>query len=185
MLTREGYSVRSVDQHRHKYSDAIAEWLDYHPDHEDESTGDVESPTGYVARFGRTLLVTDSRGFVDRDTYRTEQEARERYTDCEENYTLWQSGGYAAEVCEDCYFAHHYGAHEYNGQWFAGESDTASERKPLGLIADDADVLDWTDSETGRGIDTFSMNRCAGCGSALGGARYRLLIVPTDADAAN
>lgn len=95
MRTREGISVRLTDQYRHKYSDAIAEWLDMHPDYEDESTGDTEAPTGYVARFGRTLLTTDSRGFVDRDTYRTVEEARRALDDIADEYYSWESGAIA------------------------------------------------------------------------------------------
>ena len=37
-------------------------------------------------------------------------------------------------VCVDCYFAHHYGATEHDGQWFAGESDTPCDREPLALL---------------------------------------------------
>lgn len=67
-------------------------------------------------------------------------------------------------VCQDCYFAHHYGATEVDGEWFAGESD----------IPADVDLFDNTDSETGDGIRGFSSRRCDGCSSHLGGARYRL-----------
>jgi hypothetical protein len=169
-------------------------------------------------------------------------------------------------VCQDCYFAHHYGAHqeEYDVEiygddgsgphfhralplWFAGEDDEPvggwheirhnhtldHNREPLGLIEDDVDVADntcsnhtwdremecpvcddgvaaWlpTDGLTleydwpngypalcwvcggsgeieetcphcGRdgdenGIQEFSWSRCHGCGSPLGGSRYRL-----------
>lgn len=80
-----------------------------------------------------------------------------------------------AYVCTDCYFAHHYGATEHNGEWFAGESDTPSDREPLALLAA-YDCADNTDSETGAGIEEFSMSRCEGCGSTLGGARYRLAL---------
>jgi hypothetical protein len=79
-------------------------------------------------------------------------------------------------VCVDCYFAHHYGAHEHEGQWYAGESDIPSDRKPLGMIDDERHLADNTDSETGEGIDSFSMSRCDGCGSSLGGERYRLAV---------
>lgn len=54
------------------------------------------------------------------------------------------------EVCVDCYFAHHYGAHEYDGQWYSGESDTPCEFEPMSDIADDFHVFDNTcaDHET-------------------------------------
>jgi hypothetical protein len=78
-------------------------------------------------------------------------------------------------VCTDCYFAHHYGAHSHDGRWFAGESDTPADREPLGRLAG-LELADDTDSETGEGIDDFSWRSCEGCGSSLGGARYRLAI---------
>jgi hypothetical protein len=60
-------------------------------------------------------------------------------------------------------------------EWFAGESDTPSDREPLALLAG-FDLADNVDSDTGDGIDTFSSSRCHGCGSTLGGTRYRLAI---------
>ena len=80
------------------------------------------------------------------------------------------------EVCTDCYFAHHYGVTEDDGQWFAGDSDGACDRKPLGLLDDTAWIADSTDSDTGEGFTEFSWSRCEGCGSTLGGARYSLTI---------
>ncbi len=82
---------------------------------------------------------------------------------------------YNIEVCIDCYFAHHYGAHEHDGQWFAGDSDTPSDREPLNRLGDET-ATDNTDSETGEGITTFSWSSCDGCGSGLGGERYRLAV---------
>lgn len=100
-----------------------------------------------------------------------------------EHYDIW--------VCVDCYFAHHYGAHEHDGQWFAGESDTPADREPLALLSTVAkyvspwaDVTDNTDSETGEGIDPFSSSACEGCGSPLGGARYRLAVWPKELEEA-
>ena len=78
-----------------------------------------------------------------------------------------------ARVCVDCYFAHHYGAHEHEGEWFAGESDVPCDREPLALLAG-FDLADGTDSNTGEGMETFSWRSCDGCGSTLGGARYAL-----------
>ncbi len=80
-------------------------------------------------------------------------------------------------VCVDCYFAHHYGAvKDEQGQWFAGESDTPCDREPLNLCSMDDELADNTDSETGEGIQDFSWSSCDGCGSTLGGARYRLAV---------
>lgn len=82
-----------------------------------------------------------------------------------------------ATVCVDCYFAHHYGAREINGEWFAGESDTPCDREPLALLANH-ELADNTDSETGEGMEDFSWRSCEGCGSTLGGSRYRLAVFP-------
>lgn len=80
-------------------------------------------------------------------------------------------------VCTDCYFAHHYGATEHDGEWFAGDSDTPCDREPFGLWRQPGyEFADNTDSETGEGIDDFSWRRCSGCGSTLGGSRYRLHV---------
>jgi len=75
-------------------------------------------------------------------------------------------------VCTDCYFAHHYGVVEHEGKFYAGESDTPADCKPLGLC-EGAELTDNTD-ENGEGYDEFSMRACQGCGSRLGGSRYRL-----------
>jgi hypothetical protein len=107
-----------------------------------------------------------------------------------------------AWVCVDCYFAHHYGASERDGQWFAGGTDTPADREPLNklegyettdntcsdhtvedLYDSDGDRTDetsaceycgQTDYETGE--QTFSWSSCDGCGSTLGGSRYRLAV---------
>lgn len=101
-------------------------------------------------------------------------------------------------VCTDCYFAHHYGRHEHDGLWYSGESDEPCELEPLGKL-DDVDLSDNTCSDhdadetrdddyelieipcthcgqTGyeNGIQEFSWSSCGGCGSNLGGSRYRL-----------
>jgi len=82
-------------------------------------------------------------------------------------------------VCTDCYFAHHYGAVEVDGEWFAGESDSPCDREPLSRLADCDSLADNTDSETGEGLQDFSWSQCEGCGSTLGGARYRLALFDT------
>jgi ribosomal protein L37AE/L43A len=114
-------------------------------------------------------------------------------------------------VCTDCYFAHHYGATEVDGQWYAGESDTPSDREPLGLIPDIghvsgiwrvtfvsdntcsehsvSEILDGDEYEIDTtecphcgqrgwedGHTEFTWSSCDGCGSHLGGSRYRLAI---------
>jgi hypothetical protein len=61
-------------------------------------------------------------------------------------------------------------------EWFAGESDTPCHREPLGLWVQGHELTDNTDSETGEGIEEFSWRQCNGCGSTLGGSRYRLAV---------
>lgn len=97
-------------------------------------------------------------------------------------------------VCEDCYFAHHYGHrdivvvgrlgaglnNERAGRaWVVGPDfsypENVADREPLRLL-DGYDLYDNTDAETDEGIDTFSWSSCDGCGSTLGGSRYRLAI---------
>lgn len=79
------------------------------------------------------------------------------------------------EVCTDCYVTHHYGATEHEGKWFAGESDSPCDRKPLALL-EGFRLADNTYSETGEGIEEFAWNCCKGCGSTLGGTRFRLKV---------
>ena len=80
-----------------------------------------------------------------------------------------------ADVCEDCYFAHHYGYREHDGRYFAGESDSAANAEPLTLLAG-MELADACDAETGEGIATFSSRACDGCGSHLAGSRYALAL---------
>jgi hypothetical protein len=80
-------------------------------------------------------------------------------------------------VCVDCYLTHHYGAQKNDGKWFAGESDTPCDREPLNRLSD-SEIADNTNSETGEGINDFSRYSCDGCGSTLGGSRYRLAVFP-------
>ena len=78
-------------------------------------------------------------------------------------------------VCVDCYFAHHYGMTERDGQWYAGDNDTPIDRKPLTRLGG-FELADNTDAETGEGIDDFSWSDCEGCESTLGGSRFRLAV---------
>ena len=125
-------------------------------------------------------------------------------------------------VCQDCYFAHHYGAYQrefeaddfglvgpdgdddlpgYVQLWYVGEGDEPvggwheirhnhtldHNREPLGLIEDstgcevcEADgelqvpCEQCGSADDENGIQEFSWSRCQGCGSPLGGGRYRL-----------
>lgn len=78
-------------------------------------------------------------------------------------------------VCTDCYFAHHYGAEKRGEEWFVDGGQEPCDREPLTLLEGSV-IADNTDSETGDGINEFSWRDCHGCGSTLGGARYRLTV---------
>ena len=63
-------TIRKTDSYRHKYGDAMAEYLDtcLEPD---DVVGDTDGPYDYCARHGKRLMFTDSQGFVSVDTYRS------------------------------------------------------------------------------------------------------------------
>ena len=88
------------------------------------------------------------------------------------------------EVCTDCYYAHH----------GLEDDGPTPDREPLGLVDPADEITDNTCSnhdgddenactycgqdgyETGE--TEFSWSSCEGCGSNLGGARYRLAVWP-------
>lgn len=78
------------------------------------------------------------------------------------------------EVCEDCYFAHHYGVRVINGAYYSGDSFIAAYCKPLSRC-DGLELADNTDAETGFGLTTFSGWPCEGCDSHLAGKRFQLV----------
>lgn len=108
------------------------------------------------------------------------------------------------KVCTDCYFACHYGWHEHDGKWFAGESDDPCDREPLSKVKrfhifdatcsnhyygqhpehgeDDlfgtyTEPCDYCGNRTDEnGITEFSYSPCEGCGTRLGGSRYRMSL---------
>lgn len=55
----------------------------------DESSGNVESPTGWFARFGRKMLYVDSQGFVYAERFATEEESRAHFDRLEFDYERW------------------------------------------------------------------------------------------------
>lgn len=144
-----------------------------------------------------------------------------------ENVTTDPAGAAAfhdAWVCDDCYMAHHYGARlvdmtdagdlesartasgfprdledeEPPALWWVGEGAWVTDREPLALIDEGAEVSDNTCANHGYylgnndpdntcpecgnpaddddGLQEFSWTACQGCGSTLGGARSRLAV---------
>lgn len=90
-INDEKVDIRKTDATRHKYRDAITELLstklfDTLMDH---SSGDVECPTGYFARYGRRIVVSDDRGFVWTETYGDEFGAEQVYNAMDRYYSAW------------------------------------------------------------------------------------------------
>lgn len=61
---------------------------------QDGDTGDVASPTGHVAMFGKRLVFTDGRGSVHADTFPSRESAREVYSAIHEWYCEWADEDY-------------------------------------------------------------------------------------------
>lgn len=85
------FSIKKNDPHRHKYADAMAEYLDYldYGMVADGYSGDSECLTGHFARFGRRILVGDDRGFVWVEKWPSEQSARQVYDAMDHYYGWW------------------------------------------------------------------------------------------------
>lgn len=65
-------------------------------------------------------------------------------------------------VCTDCYFAHHYGIHEHPDQpgiWYAGDTDTPADRKPLSDIEPGRELTDWTDSNLWEQVFSYQIEQ--------------------------
>lgn len=145
-----------------------------------ESLGDVET-FGYYCLvpdfYGRDyILHEDNQGFITVDSYPIvdiypEGSSPEPWQDIQDDYLKFQ-GVTEVWVCQDCYFDHH--------GLLEDDSRTVSEVAKFRALATMGDLSDWTDSNTGRGIDTFSHQDCDGCGSGLGGERHRLALWPQD-----
>jgi hypothetical protein len=56
----------------------------------DESSGNVDAPTGWFARFGRRMLFEDSQGFVESGRWPTEREATEVFEALNARYSEWE-----------------------------------------------------------------------------------------------
>ena len=91
-LGDEEWSVRSVDTHRHKYNDAMSEYIDLRGSHDswfDTTSGDVESPTGWFALVGKRILYHDERGFVWVVKYGDAFGARQVFDAMSHLYDVW------------------------------------------------------------------------------------------------
>lgn len=87
MLTKNGAQITKTDSTRHKYADAISEYLD---NAELDWSGSVECPTGAYALAGRRIVFTDDRGFVWTETYPDADGAEQVFDALELYYCDWE-----------------------------------------------------------------------------------------------
>ncbi len=155
-----------------------------------DTVGDVDTVGWHASRledfYGSDyIVIEDERGAVTVETFTDHiavsgEVGRGYYTPVADRWEelrdeYMSATNTAVWVCEDCYIAHHYGWREIDGKWYAGEGHVAAELEPLNRL-DGATLYDWTHSESGRGIREFDRDMCDGCGSRLGGSRYRLML---------
>jgi hypothetical protein len=55
----------------------------------DDISGDMESPTGHFYRIDRHIVVTDSQGFHDLQTFDSEEAAIEAFGKLDDEYAEW------------------------------------------------------------------------------------------------
>jgi hypothetical protein len=75
MLTKQGVHV-SNGKHHHKYENGITEYLHLLAQDSsswDEEGGDVESPAGWYARFGKHVIIENELGFVSHHKFRSNE----------------------------------------------------------------------------------------------------------------
>ena len=73
-------------------------------------------------------------------------------------------------VCVDCLFVAEYG-------FIEDSTYDHIEHIKSQLNSVDGHWVSDFDSETGEGVFIFSLSRCDGCGSHLGGDRYRMAVL--------
>jgi hypothetical protein len=83
-------SIRKTDPHRHKYADAMAEYLDFDANMRcDRDSGDVECGTGWFAEFGKRILCHDERGFVWVEKWPNDLAAEQVFNAMQAYYEAW------------------------------------------------------------------------------------------------
>lgn len=76
METINGNDIRLSDPHRHKFADALTEYVYDDTDRwVDHASGDAESPIGWFAQCGKRILRGDSQGFVWVERFGNDHEA--------------------------------------------------------------------------------------------------------------
>ena len=64
MDTLNGNTITQTDPYRHKFADAISEYVYDDMDLWHEAHGDAESPVGWFSQLGKRIIRGDSQGFV-------------------------------------------------------------------------------------------------------------------------
>lgn len=123
--------IRVHDPHRHKYADALAEYVDLHADRfYDNASGDVECPTGWFAIVGRRLIRHDDRGFVWVETYADKDGAERVFDALNALYCAWGDEDAEDDEREDAYAL----AADRATRVIESESHRAAERSVRGSV---------------------------------------------------
>lgn len=76
MITTEGNTITWSDPHRHKFADALTEYIyDDMDSWSSDAGGDHESQIGWFAQIGKRILRGDGQGFVWLERFGNEHEA--------------------------------------------------------------------------------------------------------------
>lgn len=98
MMTKQGNEVRLTDPHRHKFADALAEYLyDDMDSWAHDASGDAECPTGWFARIGKRILRGDDHGFVWVERFHDERGAETIFNALSHLYSAWDSYVYMTD----------------------------------------------------------------------------------------
>ena len=72
----------------YEHESPMVEYIDTN-DYYDETSGDVESPTGWYGIAGKWIITQSSQGFVYGHKFSTRQEAADEYAALENAYWAW------------------------------------------------------------------------------------------------
>lgn len=72
----------------HKYSDPMVTYIDAR-DAYDQTSGDVESPTGWFGVAGRWLITCDERGYMSGEKWTSRAMAAEAFRALDDEYAAW------------------------------------------------------------------------------------------------
>ena len=106
MLLSNGQQVRATDPYRHKYSDAMAEYLDHlaMDGAHDSTEGHAEASCGWFLQFGKRILRGDNQGFVWTERCPTQAAADDLMETLRGMYAASQWD--VAYICADCLVYH-------------------------------------------------------------------------------